>query len=92
MDYLPICSSIAANLATFLNNLPYQHQSIINGKAKHEIDCQASEIVRSCLADYPINLYLEGDHQSSILTLTILYLLIQSTGHPTGYVKWVTRL
>ncbi|MEQ8541031.1 MAG: inositol monophosphatase family protein [Coleofasciculus sp. D1-CHI-01] len=62
MDYLPICSAIAANLATFLDNLPYQHQLIINGQAKHEINRQAGEIICSCLADYPINLYLQGEH------------------------------
>ncbi len=62
MDYLAICSAIAANLATFLDNLPSQHQSIINGQAKHEINRQAGEIIYSCLADYPINLYLQGEH------------------------------
>ncbi|MEQ9670746.1 inositol monophosphatase family protein [Coleofasciculus sp. G2-EDA-02] len=62
MDYLPICSEIAKNLATFLDKLPYQNQSIIDSKAKHEINRQAGEIIRSCLADYPINLYLAGEH------------------------------
>ncbi|MEQ8974870.1 MAG: inositol monophosphatase family protein [Coleofasciculus sp. C1-SOL-03] len=62
MDYLPICSSIAENLTTFLDTIPYQNQSILQGKAKQEIDHKASEIIDSCLADYPINLYLQGEH------------------------------
>lgn len=62
MDYLPLCSEIAKNIAVFLDKLSYQNQSIIDGKAKHEINRQAGEIICSCLADYPINLYLAGEN------------------------------